>query len=115
MLRTASNSECPSKCPVCGREVHRAEGEVAYRCVNSACPARLQESLLFFAGRRAMNIDGLGEALVDQLVDKGLVHDVADLYSLTHEQVANLERMGDKSASNLLSEIENSKKASWLA
>ncbi len=102
----------PKQCPVCGTEVHRVEGEVAYRCVNSACPARLRESILFFAGRRAMNIDGLGEALVDQLVEKGLVHDVADLYSLTHEQLANLERMGDKSASNLLSEIENSKKAS---
>jgi DNA ligase (NAD+) len=92
--------------------VHRVEGEVAYRCVNSACPARLRESLLFFAGRRAMNIDGLGEALVDQLVEKGLVHDVADLYSLTQEQLADLERMGKKSASNLVAEIENSKKAS---
>jgi DNA ligase (NAD+) len=102
----------PKRCPVCGGEVHQAEGEVAYRCVNSACPARLKESLLYFAGRRAMNIDGLGEALVDQLVDKGLVHDVADLYDLTHEQLANLERMGDKSASNLREEIENSKKAS---
>jgi DNA ligase (NAD+) len=102
----------PKQCPVCGGEVHRAEGEVAYRCVNSACPARLKESLLYFAGRRAMNIDGLGEALVDQLVGKGLVHDVADLYRLTHEQLANLERMGDKSASNLREEIENSKKAS---
>jgi DNA ligase (NAD+) len=102
----------PEQCPICGGEVHRAEGEVAYRCVNSACPARLKESLLYFAGRRAMNIDGLGEALVDQLVDKGLVHDVADLYALTHEQLANLERMGDKSASNLREEIENSKKAS---
>ena len=102
----------PKQCPVCGGEVHRAEGEVAYRCVNSACPARLKESLLYFAARRAMNIDGLGEALVDQLVDKGLVHDVADLYGLTHEQLANLERMGDKSASNLREEIENSKKAS---
>jgi len=102
----------PDKCPVCGGEVHRVEGEVAYRCVNSACPARLRESLLFFAGRRAMDIDGLGEALVDQLVEKGLVHDVADLYSLTLEQVENLERMGKKSATNLLAEIENSKKAS---
>jgi DNA ligase (NAD+) len=102
----------PKQCPDCGGEVNRAEGEVAYRCVNSACPARLKESLLYFAGRRAMNIDGLGEALVDQLVDKGLVHDVADLYALTHEQLANLERMGDKSASNLQEEIENSKKAS---
>jgi DNA ligase (NAD+) len=107
-----SEFSMPKHCPVCGGDVHRAEGEVAYRCVNSACPARLKESLLYFAGRRAMNIDGLGEALVDQLVDKGLVHDVADLYSLTHEQVANLERMGDKSASNLLQEIDNSRKVS---
>ena len=99
----------PKKCPVCGGEVHRAEGEVAYRCVNTACPAKLKESLLYFAGRRAMNIDGLGEALVDQLVDKGLVHDVADLYNLTHQQLADLERMGDKSAQNLLDEIERSK------
>jgi DNA ligase (NAD+) len=101
----------PKKCPVCGGEVHRAEGEVAFRCVNSACPAKLKESLLYFAGRRAMNIDGLGDALVDQLVDKGLVHDVADLYSLTHQQLADLERMGDKSAQNLLDEIANSKQA----
>jgi len=99
----------PKKCPVCGGDVYRAEGEVAYRCVNAACPARLKETLLYFAGRRAMNIDGLGDKLVDQLVDKGLVRDVADLYSLTHEQLANLERMADKSASNLLAEIENSK------
>jgi DNA ligase (NAD+) len=101
----------PRKCPVCGGDVHRAEGEVAFRCVNAACPAKLKESLLHFAARRAMNIDGLGDALVDQLVDKGLIRDVADLYSLSHEQVADLERMGDKSASNLLEEIENSKKA----
>jgi len=101
----------PRKCPVCGGDVYRSEGEVAYRCVNAACAAKLKETLLYFAGRRAMNIDGLGDKLVDQLVDKGLVRDVADLYSLTHEQVANLERMADKSASNLLAEIENSKKA----
>ncbi|MGA3325059.1 MAG: NAD-dependent DNA ligase LigA [Terriglobia bacterium] len=103
--------EMPSKCPVCGGEVHRAEGEVAFRCVNASCPAKLKESLLYFAGRRAMNIDGLGEALVDQLVDKGLVHDVADLYDLTHQQLADLERMGDKSAQNLLDEIQRSKQA----
>ncbi|MGO8785851.1 MAG: NAD-dependent DNA ligase LigA [Terriglobia bacterium] len=101
--------EMPTKCPVCGGDVHRAEGEVAYRCVNTACPAKLKESLLYFAGRRAMNIDGLGDALVDQLVDKGLVHDVADLYHLTHEQLTELERMGDKSAQNLLDEIKRSK------
>jgi DNA ligase (NAD+) len=101
----------PQKCPVCGGEVHRAEGEVAFRCVNTACPAKLKESLLYFAGRRAMNIDGLGEALVDQLVDKGLVRDVADLYGLSHPQLADLDRMGDKSAQNLMNEIENSKQA----
>jgi DNA ligase (NAD+) len=101
----------PKKCPVCGHDVYRAEGEVAYRCMNVACPAKLKESLLHFAGRRAMDIDGLGDALVDQLVDKGMVKDLADLYSLTHEQVANLERMGDKSAANLIAEIEQSKQA----
>ena len=100
----------PERCPACGEQVHHAEGEVAYRCVNAACPAKLKESLLYFAARRAMNIDGLGEALVDQLVDKGLVHDAADLYKLTHEQLAELERMGEKSAQNLLDEIERSKK-----
>ena len=101
----------PKKCPVCGENVVRAEGEVAYRCVNVACPAQLKESLLHFASRRAMNIDGLGDVLVDQLVDKKMVHDVADLYSLTLEPLANLERMGEKSATNLLEEIEKSKDA----
>ncbi len=101
--------EMPKKCPVCGEDVRRAEGEVAYRCVNTACPAKLKESLLYFASRRAMNIDGLGDALVDQLVDRGMVKDVADLYTLTHDQVAELERMGEKSAQNLIDEIERSK------
>ena len=101
----------PKKCPVCGGEVHRVEGEVAYRCVNNACPAQLKESLLHFAGRRAMDIDGLGEALVDQLVDQKIVQDAADLYHLKQEQLADLERMGEKSAQNLLEEIERSKKA----
>ncbi len=101
----------PKHCPVCGGEVFRAEGEVAYRCMNANCPAQLKESLRHFAGRRAMNIDGLGDALVDQLVDKSLVKDLADLYSLTQEQVADLERMGKKSASNLIRQIENSRAA----
>ncbi len=100
----------PSRCPVCGGDVFRAAGEVAYRCVNAACPARLKESLLHFAARHAMGIDGLGEALVDQLVDRGLVKDAADLYALTQDQLAALERMGKKSAANLISEIEKSKK-----
>jgi DNA ligase (NAD+) len=101
----------PKKCPVCGSAVHRVEGEVAYRCVNAACPAKLKESLLHFAGRHAMNIDGLGEKIVDQLVEKGMVKDIADLYSLRLEEVAALERMGEKSAQNLLDEIEASKKS----
>jgi DNA ligase (NAD+) len=101
----------PRTCPVCGEEVFRAEGEVAYRCVNVACPAQLKQLLLHFAGRRAMNIDGLGEALVDQLVDRGMVKDAADLYALSQDQLAALERMGEKSAANLVSEIENSRKA----
>jgi len=101
----------PEKCPECGSRIHRAEGEVAYRCVNSACPAKLKESLLHFAGRHAMNIDGLGDKIVDQLVDKGLVKDVADLYRLDLETLANLERMAEKSAQNLLDEIAGSKKA----
>jgi DNA ligase (NAD+) len=100
----------PKRCPVCGGDVFRAAGEVAYRCVNAACPARLKESLLHFAARHAMGIDGLGEALVDQLVDRGLVKDAADLYALTQDQLAALERMGKKSAANLVSEIEKSKK-----
>ncbi|MCI0404340.1 MAG: NAD-dependent DNA ligase LigA [Acidobacteria bacterium] len=101
----------PSKCPECGSGIHRAEGEVAYRCVNSACPARRVGSLLHFAGRHAMNIDGLGYKIVDQLVEKKMVKDVADLYELELEEVAGLERMAEKSAQNLLAEIEVSKKS----
>jgi DNA ligase (NAD+) len=100
----------PAKCPECGSAIHKAEGEVAYRCVNAACPAKRKESLLHFAGRHAMDIDGLGEKIVDQLVDKGMVKDVADLYSLKLDQLAELERMAEKSAQNLLDEIAASKK-----
>ncbi len=102
----------PSKCPECGSKIHKAEGEVAYRCVNAACPARLKESLLHFAGRHAMNIDGLGAKIVDQLVEARLVKDVADLYNLDLQTLANLERMGEKSAQNLVEEIAASKKNS---
>src|SRR6266487_247692 len=80
--------EMPKRCPECGSTIHHVEGEVAYRCVNAACPAKRKESLLHFAGRHAMNIDGLGEKIMDQLVDKGLVKDVADLYALKEEEVA---------------------------
>ena len=102
----------PKECPECGSKIHKVEGEVAYRCVNAACPAKRKESLLHFAGRHAMDIDGLGEKIVDQLVDKGLVKDPADLYRLKLENVAALERMAEKSAQNLLDEIEASKKNS---
>ena len=101
----------PKQCPECGSKIHKVEGEVAYRCVNAACPAKRRESLLHFAGRHAMDIDGLGEKVVDQLVEKGMAKDVADLYSLKLEDVAELQRMGEKSAQNLLDEIEASKKA----
>jgi len=99
----------PEKCPECGSRIHKSEDEVAYRCVNSACPARRKESLIHFAGRHAMNIDGLGEKIVDQLVDTGLVKDVADLYSLKREDLVPLERMAEKSAQNLLDEIAASR------
>src|SRR5215471_1263359 len=78
----------PAKCPVCGSAIHRVEGEVAYRCVNSACPAKLKESVQHYAGRHAMNIDGLGEKIVDQLVEKEMVKDLADLYSLKVDEMA---------------------------
>ncbi|HUC52531.1 MAG TPA: NAD-dependent DNA ligase LigA [Candidatus Cybelea sp.] len=102
----------PKHCPECGSTIHHVEGEVAYRCVNAACPAKRKESILHFAGRHAMNIDGLGDKIVDQLVDKGLVKDVADLYTLKEPEVAGLERMAEKSAQNLLAEMAASKKNS---
>ncbi len=101
----------PEKCPECGTRIHHPEGEVAYRCVNVSCPARRKETLLHFAGRHAMNIDGLGDKLVDQLVEKGLVKDAAGLYKLDLETLAGLERMAEKSAQNLLDEIAASKKS----
>jgi DNA ligase (NAD+) len=101
----------PEKCPECGSRIHKNPNEVAYRCVNASCPAKRKESLVHFAGRHAMNIDGLGEKIVDQLVNEGMVKDVADLYTLKLEPLAALERSGEKSAQNLLDEIEASKKA----
>jgi DNA ligase (NAD+) len=96
-------------CPVCGTHLVREEGEAIRRCVNANCPARLKESILHFASRRAMNIDGLGEALVEQLVDKGLIDSLAGLYRLRQEQLESLERMGKKSAENLLRNINASR------
>jgi DNA ligase (NAD+) len=100
----------PENCPVCGTKVVRTEGEVDYRCVNANCPAKLRETILHFASRGVMNIDGMGDALVGQLTERGLVKNVADIYKLTKDDLLSLERMGDKSAQNILDEIENSKK-----
>ena len=102
----------PEKCPECGSTIHKAPDTVAYRCVNAACPAKRRESLLHFAGRHAMNIDGLGEKIVDQLIEQNLVRDVADLYLLKLDKLIALERFAEKSAQNLLDEIEASKKNS---
>jgi DNA ligase (NAD+) len=99
----------PAKCPVCGSRIVREEGEAASRCINVNCPARLKESILHFASRGLMNIDGLGDALVDQLVDRNIVRSVADLYGLKIEDLITLERMGVKSAGNVIRNIANSK------
>jgi DNA ligase (NAD+) len=99
----------PKRCPVCRSKVFRPEGEVISRCENTSCPARVRESILHFAGRRAMDIDGLGEAIVDQLLGAKLVRSIPDLYDLRYEGLVDLERLGPKSARNLLDEIEASK------
>lgn len=101
--------QIPKRCPVCGGHVVREEGEAASRCVNTNCPARLKESILHFASRSVMNIDGMGDVLVDQLVDRGAVASVADIYDLTVEKLAQLDRMGRKSAANVIRNIENSR------
>jgi DNA ligase (NAD+) len=101
----------PAHCPVCGSEIVRTEGEADYRCVNVDCPARLRESLLHFASRGVMNIDGMGEAVVVQLMERGLVRSIADLYALTSEKLLTLERIGQKTADSLIAEIERTKKA----
>lgn len=101
----------PATCPECGSMVLRIPGESAHKCINGACPALLREGLIHFVSRDAMNIDGLGQAVVTSLVDSGLVADAADLYTLSAEQVLNLERMGPKSAQNLIEAIAASKQA----
>ncbi|MGH9775423.1 MAG: NAD-dependent DNA ligase LigA [Candidatus Acidiferrales bacterium] len=100
----------PEVCPVCHRRIHKSPDEVAYRCINANCPAKLKESLLHFASRHAMDINGLGDKLVDQLVDNKIVEHVSDLYHLDLKTIAGLERMAEKSAQNLLEQIEESKK-----
>ncbi len=101
--------EFPDRCPVCGSAAPRPEGEAIARCVGMACPAKLREGILHFASRPALDIRGLGEALVGQLVEKGLVRELADLYDLSREDWLGLERMGEKSADNILAALQRSK------
>jgi DNA ligase (NAD+) len=101
----------PEACPVCGSHVQRVEGEVAYRCLGLACPAKLKQAVRFYGSRTALDIEGLGEKLVEQLVDRGLVKDLADLYHLDEATLVDLDRMGAKSAGNLLAQVERSKHA----
>jgi DNA ligase (NAD+) len=105
----------PTRCPVCGSAAFRPEGEVISRCTNPSCPAKLRESLLHFASRRAMNIEGLGDSLVDQLLEKKLIGAVPDIYSLRYDDLVKLERMGPKSSQNLLAEVERSKQRDLAA
>ncbi|MEH7382749.1 NAD-dependent DNA ligase LigA [Bacillus sp. JJ1533] len=109
--RTGEESEffMPTHCPDCESELVRLDGEVALRCINPKCPAQIKEGLIHFVSRNAMNIDGLGEKVISQLFDEKMIADVADIYTLTKEQLINLERMGEKSADNLVTAIEVSK------
>jgi len=110
-LRNGSEKKfrMPDKCPVCGSRVVKDEGQVAIRCVNVQCPAQLKRRIEHFASRGAMDIEGLGEAMVEQLVKRGLVKEVSDIYTLTNEELSGLERMGEKSVSNLLRAIDQSR------
>jgi DNA ligase (NAD+) len=99
----------PDRCPVCHEAVVRMEGEVAYRCINAACPAKLKEAIFHFASKRAMDIDGLGEKLIDKIVDEKLVTDFADIYTIKEETWAGLERMAEKSAKNIREAVDRSR------
>jgi DNA ligase (NAD+) len=101
--------EIPTTCPVCGAKLVHLDDEVALRCINPMCPAQIKEGLAHFASRNAMDIDGLGPKIIQQLWNKKLIHDVADLYSLTRDQLLTLDKFGDKSATNLLTSIDNSR------
>lgn len=101
--------EMPKKCPVCSEPTVRLEGESAVKCINISCPAQIRRGIIHFVSRDAMNIDGLGESIITLLLDKGLIKDIADLYTLNKDEVVKLDRMGEKSANNLLNSIEKSK------
>lgn len=113
-LRTGEEQpfEMPTHCPECSSELVHLDEEVALRCINPKCPAQVREGIIHFASRNAMNIEGLGEKIVAQLFDNGLVHNIADLYKLEREKLLSLERMGEKSVQNLLDAIERSKENS---
>jgi len=108
--RGTKTFQMPKSCPECGGHIVRTEGEADHRCVNANCPAKLRESILHFAARSVMNIEGMGDVTVNQLTERGLVKSVADIYSLTEKKLLTLERMGEKSAQNILQEIEGSKR-----
>ena len=112
--RTGEEEEyrMPTHCPACESELVRLEEEVALRCINPTCPAQIREGLIHFVSRNAMNIDGLGERVITQLFDADYIRTFADLYALTKEQLLQLERFGEKSATNLIQAIENSKENS---
>src|SRR5262249_33620382 len=95
----------PTTCPVCGFEAVRPEGEAVRRCINPECPAKIKGRLGYFASRRAMDIEGLGDVLIEMLVDSGRVRDVADLYTLSVDDIASLERKGEKTAVKLIGQI----------
>lgn len=101
--------EFPTICPVCGSEATRVDAEVVRRCTNEDCPAKVKGRIIYFAARKAMDVEGLGDVLIEKLVDLGMVNDVADLYKLDVETIANMERMAEKSATNLIAQIEASK------
>jgi NAD-dependent DNA ligase (contains BRCT domain type II) len=107
----AAPFEMPATCPECGEKVVREEGEVAIRCVSASCPAQVKEAIRHYVARRAMDVEGLGDERVDQLLAAGLIADVAGLYALRAEDLAALERWGEKSATNVLAEVERSKEA----
>ncbi len=109
--RDAREFSFPAICPVCGSGLVREEGEVDWRCINVNCPARLRESLLYFSARKVMNIEGLGEAVVQQLTDRGMVRNLADIYKLDEAALLSLERIGEKTAQSLLQQIARSKQA----
>jgi DNA ligase (NAD+) len=102
--------QMPTHCPVCGSLLRKEEDEAVWRCENTSCPAKLRRGLEHFAGRHAMNIEGLGESLIDRLVSEGLIEAYADVYRLTVDRLKDVERMGKKSAANLVAQIERSKK-----